>query len=370
MEQFQIDEITSRASLAVIEQEWRVLLESSRIPTVFLTWEWVSSYFEHYGERCRPWILLVRSLENGALLAIAPFSLGVVDRIRPFQIRELSFIGSGYLSPDHLDLIVRPGWEDRLAGIVGQYIWRKKKLWDVIWLRSCSAGAPLCGVLNRQQRRAFSHVHKVICPYIALPDTWSELEARFGKNLRRNIRRESNRFFKEYGDRVTFRKICDISELGHAMQQLFELHQQSKIAKGKAGAFGDSLFREFHLDFAKKLLEVNQLCFYLLEIDGRAVTALYGFSRKGTTAFYQAGYDVSLQSYSPMRQLLVYGIQQAIVAGDHEVDLLRGDDEYKFRLAKKSRTDQDHLIPVTIRGFLFVLLYRMARYCRSVLAKE
>ena len=58
---------------ADLRQEWTRLLDSRRSSCLFLTWEWLHTWWRHLGADRRLHLLLVRSEDK--LVALAPFAL-------------------------------------------------------------------------------------------------------------------------------------------------------------------------------------------------------------------------------------------------------------------------------------------------------
>ena len=92
-----------------LRQEWDELLADCSSDCVFLTWEWLRTWWSHLAERRQLRIAAVRS--GGKLVALAPLAVrpGSVKRLFPFRVVE--FLGSGTVGSDYLDLIIRRGAE-------------------------------------------------------------------------------------------------------------------------------------------------------------------------------------------------------------------------------------------------------------------
>src|ERR1700689_2475253 len=106
----QIQEITNTVEFDSLRAEWNALLERSSANGVFLTWEWIRTWWTHLAERHKLSIAAIRS--EGRLVGIAPLA------IRPAAIKRLflfscgEFLGSGTAGSDYLDLIVEKGSEE------------------------------------------------------------------------------------------------------------------------------------------------------------------------------------------------------------------------------------------------------------------
>src|SRR5215216_274124 len=92
---------------AALEEEWEDLYHNSSLATPFQSWAWLYSWWEFYGEGYELCLVTMRC--KGLLVGIIPLMLqrlwGCLER--------LLFIGTGIT--DHLDMLVRRGWEDEVS---------------------------------------------------------------------------------------------------------------------------------------------------------------------------------------------------------------------------------------------------------------
>jgi len=88
-----IERIEDADRFARMAEEWDALLGDSAADGVFLTWEWLHTWWRHLGGRRRLFLLAVRAGEQ--LVAVAPLALAPpqLDRLLPF--RTLQFLGTG-----------------------------------------------------------------------------------------------------------------------------------------------------------------------------------------------------------------------------------------------------------------------------------
>src|SRR5262249_50204950 len=94
---------------ARLRGEWNNVLCDSNADGVFLTWEWMHSWWVHLTPKSKLHIVTVRS--DGSLVAIAPLIVSWPGLTAMHPCRVLEFIGSGVVGSDYLDFIVRRGWE-------------------------------------------------------------------------------------------------------------------------------------------------------------------------------------------------------------------------------------------------------------------
>ena len=126
--------IRDAAGLAALAPEWDELLARSASDTVFLTWAWLASWWDTYGDGLEPRVATVR--EDGRLVAAAPCKIEERRRYG-LSFRQLEFIGTGRaVCPDFLDLVIERGREDELvpplvAALAAERGWDKLAFTDI-----------------------------------------------------------------------------------------------------------------------------------------------------------------------------------------------------------------------------------------------
>src|SRR5262249_23947044 len=161
--------------------------KSSMSASVFLTHEWLSSWWRHLSEGRRLSILLAR--ENGNLLGILP-----VARRQPQLARMmptmLEFLGSGVIGSHYLDLIARKGSEADVSSALAAYTHRRGIMLQFSQLRSsnCVVSNLVKDLQEHQWTAVYTKLN--ICPYIDLTGlTWDRYVATLGPSVRKNINR-------------------------------------------------------------------------------------------------------------------------------------------------------------------------------------
>ena len=107
----------------VLGQEWNALLAASPADTIFLTWEWISTWWDVYGTDSRLYVLAVRD-DDGTLVGIAPLRIRKRSRLGGLvRLRSVEFIGTGGdVTPEYPDLIARPGFDVAVADAVADVL--------------------------------------------------------------------------------------------------------------------------------------------------------------------------------------------------------------------------------------------------------
>lgn len=93
----QAEILRTASDFVYLHDEWDPLLERSGSRSIFLSHTWLSTWWKHFGDGCRPLTVIVR--EGSRLVAVAPL---MVSRWEGF--RHLGMIGCG--TADYEDFIV------------------------------------------------------------------------------------------------------------------------------------------------------------------------------------------------------------------------------------------------------------------------
>ena len=99
----------ARDGFGALKDEWNGLLRKSRFNSLFLTWEWQTTWWRNLG-RGEAWILALRQPETNELVGIAALYLITLSEGEHAGKRQLNLVGCIDVS-DYLDLIIATGHE-------------------------------------------------------------------------------------------------------------------------------------------------------------------------------------------------------------------------------------------------------------------
>jgi CelD/BcsL family acetyltransferase involved in cellulose biosynthesis len=349
---YQVEHANTKEKMIALREPWAALL--TRIPgaPIFLTWEWIDTWWRHFGEGRELWLLTAwngdQELVGLAPLMVDPHCGG------PLHLRRMCFLGSGLVCPCHIDIVARSEEKEAICTAFLSHIRACGAKWDILDLESTAQDC----TLKHQLARARGHYRvtkDLVCPFISLPDSWDIYHKGLKKKLRRNLRYFRGRLEQDYGGQIAFHRVADVEELPSAMNSLTAMHQKRWHARNQATCFDNNRYVEFHRELAAVALEQDWLRFYQLRVAGHVIAALYCFRYQDTFYAYQIGFDLDWSLYSPGRLLIAHVIREAIEEGAHEFDWLRGGHDYKFAWTGESRTDSCLLFSTRWPGSLWML---------------
>ena len=308
-----------------LRTEWTELLAASPSDTVFLTWEWLHTWWRHFAGRRRLAILAVR--DGSDLVALAPLALRPPQSSRLSFAWRLEFLGSGAAGSDYLDLIVRAGEEERALPALQERLEHARAAIDFTQTRR--EGAAVERLAESLQgrgwwlRRSASNA----CPFIPLVGhTWTSYLASLGSSHRQNLQRRVRALSKSSD--VRFEAAATEEERRLFLARLVDLHNARRRAVG-TDAFDRPERIAFHDHFSALALERGWLRLFLLKLDGLPVAGLYGLRYRDVFSFYQSGFDPAYARLSVGLVTMGWSIRRAIEEGASEFDFLHGEETYK-----------------------------------------
>jgi CelD/BcsL family acetyltransferase involved in cellulose biosynthesis len=337
-----IEKVTEEKAFEALREEWNHLLENSASNTLTLTHEWLSTWWEVFGEGRELYILVVRDEEQ--IIGIAPMLKRTIQHYGVLPFRRIEFLASGEdeadeICSEYLDFILLRGRESQALDLILHYIYEKDTDWDEILLTNMageSVNLPFVKGFCEDYGISLRQVIDEISIYLPLTKSFAEIVQSVGTHFRRRIRQD-RKTFAAYGGEVRLIKNADEFEASFAA--LVDLHQERWTSRGDRGVFASDKFMRFHRKLAPKAIAQDWLRLYLALKDGKPIAATYNFSRGKKSYYYQSGFRLENSGlHSPGVLIQGYSIEAAIHEGLEEFDFLKGKPgSYKFRWLPQTR---------------------------------
>jgi peptidoglycan/xylan/chitin deacetylase (PgdA/CDA1 family)/CelD/BcsL family acetyltransferase involved in cellulose biosynthesis len=322
-----IVEVRTEADFAGLRESWNRLLENSGSNTIFLTWEWLFTWWSAYGN---PGDLRIMQAfdENGELRGIAPLRRQEVSRYgRTYQ--KLTFIGDGSADSDYLDFIIKTGEERAVLelfwGRLGEHFVTGYLL-ELSEIPAASANFPILSELARRDRMLWTEVD-VPCGVVALPEDWQEYLKQLAPRFRTKIRSVLRNL--EAREDVTFGFCRTQGEVTKLLPALYDLHRRRWAKEAKPGVFGWDKKRAFYEALSSVLLERGWLSFSSVVWKDQVLACQYGFTYGNRYFQLQEGYEPASEHWNPGAGLRAWSIQQFLQQGLGEYDFMGGMGRHK-----------------------------------------
>jgi CelD/BcsL family acetyltransferase involved in cellulose biosynthesis len=305
-------EIEPIRDFSVRAREWDALAEAAG--NLFATREWAEIWWSHFGGGHELYLQAVLD-RDGALAGILP----LYDFTGP-PLGVMRFIGHG--AADQLGPVCAPERRDTVALALRDLIERRRPRRLLLAEQLLSAEHWQAALGGRVVARTPS---PVVLPVEA---SWQAYLATKSANFRGQVGRRRRQL--ERAHEAVFRLSADPETLSDDLDTLFRLHRARWAGVETAFAGRDEVF---HRDFARTALARGWLRLWLLEVDGVAVAAWFGFRFAGIEWYYQAGRDPTWDDRSIGFVLFSHALEQALSDGVSEFRMLRGGESYKYRFA-------------------------------------
>jgi len=334
-----IEIIESYEGQEQLHKEWDELEARGNVPGVFLTWDWQSIWWHHFGAGAALRLALMRD-EAGKLRAIAPLYIFTGSPSDNDTNRapgsnggqRIMRIGGGVDVSDYLDILSAPEDAPTAWHTLGGWLKQHAAEWDILDLHSIpqhSATRSLACDWAKAAGYQYSEQVDEVCPVIDLPTdrNFATYLASLGKKQRHELRRKLRRFEAQFPDYKYYTTDC--AECKDGLNDFYALHRASAGTKQQ---FMDDKMAQFFTDMVDALSDHSWIRLSFLEIADKRVASYLSFDYNRKIYLYNSGYDPTYRDYSVGVVLLTYFIREALESGHTRFDFLRGSEPYKYYL--------------------------------------
>lgn len=363
-----IEKISDASRFDSLRDEWNELIQASAADCLFLTWEWLRTWWRHLAGNRELSIFTVRR-PGGRLVGAAPMALRPASLRRFSTLPALEFLGTGCVGSDYLDLIARPCDEYSEAEILRLLCDRlgsEPFMIELAQLRRGECLAARAAAALGREGWFVSEGPTNVCPFISLRGlSWDSYLQILGVEHRYNFRRKLRRLTSEF--EMEFELVRTEEQRRQVIDVVIALHNQRWDERGGSDALQNPALVRFHREMSRIALEQGWLRLYTLRLNGKPAASLYGFLYQGKFYFYQSGFDPGYSRYSVGLVTLGLAIKSAIEEGASEFDLLHGDEDYKFHWSRERRDlSTIEMYPPRSRGWLCRLSRRLGRMSKRL----
>jgi CelD/BcsL family acetyltransferase involved in cellulose biosynthesis len=307
---------------AELEEEWEDLHRQCPWATPFLSWAWLYSWWEAYGENYELRLITVRNA-RGLLVGILPFMI----EFRNVFVSRLLFVGTE--SSDYLDVIVRAGWEDKVLESGTQAL-KKLTCWRIADLQQLRAEAAAWGI-HRRWDGPRTRLRQNSCPVVEIKP-WDELLASLSRNLRSTTRRALRRAAADGLQRMT----ADTSNIKQAAKRLVALHREAWQGRNIGPEHFTQRYEAFIVAAAERLANRGLGTISEFWQDGEVLISCFLlFGRDFCGSYVLGASQNALQRYQ-WSSLYIWDAVEIAHGNDNSyLDLLRGEEPYKLRWSSR-----------------------------------
>jgi CelD/BcsL family acetyltransferase involved in cellulose biosynthesis len=305
-----------RESFVSLDVKWQELLNSSLNNHIFFTPQWLSAWWQVFGNGYE--LILLAVYNDSQLVGIAPIKR---------KEKTLSFVGNSDVC-DYMDFIVRTGWEEYVFSSLMDYA--EQLEWNSMELDSMLPQSPTIKSLlplARQKGYQVETKQTNVSPQVFLPSNQDTYLASLKTKDRHEIRRKLRRL--EQANAAKYITVTEKELMPQAMVSFFQLFQLSNTEKAH---FMTDIKREFFITMVSSLAERGNIRLSFMEVGGVRTSATLCFDYNKDIYLYNSAYDPAYSALSVSLLLEVFNIQGAINDGKRRFDFLSGNEPYKYDL--------------------------------------
>lgn len=340
-----VEEVTTRAGFEQLEPEWNALLARSASNNIVLTFEWLSTWWQVFGEGGRELYILV-ARERDYIVGIAPLLRRTIRHYTLLAYERLEFLGSGEdeadeICSDYLDFMVQRGCEVPVLDALLRHI-HLRGIGDELILTDVPGDSPCLQLLEGlcpHHELNLCITREQSCHYLVLSDGWDKLLSSVEGRFRTYIRRDCKVFADARGE---LRIIDRPENFEENFSILIDLHQSRWNRRGEPGVFASEKFLRFHRTLTAKLLRKGWVKLIIALVAGSPISAVYTFVYNNKMYEYQNGLRTpdgpggSTTVHSPGTLLQALSIKHSIDSGLEEYDFLKTP-PHSFKLKWRGR---------------------------------
>jgi len=385
-DELMVEVFTTEALFDGLEVYWKDVVKRADT-SIYMSYEWAQNWWKHFGKNKQRSLLVVTIWDGSKLVGLAPFYKGH-SRLGSHVIEQrVQIIGSGgtpneqygykddYGISDFLDIIVDREYTAAVTNRLSELITPEFLGADVITFHQLRDDSYIKNHLypKLQERGVtMSMEHTDTCPIIPLKH-FDNLKA-YIKDQKSNARRRLRQTQRAEGPEGTYQieELTDWDDIQRATDELIELHQSRWNRMGFPGVFYDQRFTQFFKDtleyahnngwlWFKQATDEEGMCAsrMILQFQGRYYDYISGFDELRPSSKYRPGIG-----------LLLNLVEDAISQNLEAVELLRGEEGYKYDFTSNNFKNWKLTVVLTDKKSIPLLLNRLSAVFYKYLIQE
>ena len=315
-----------------LRADWELLVDEDPAATVFQGPRFLGRWMEVFGDRVTARVHTV--LSNGRLVGVVPEGherQGTPSG--PIEVRR--FLGGTDVT-DYLGPVARP--EDR-ADVVDAYLGylAADRDWDELVAGGLAADS---GWAEAIRRGAAAHGLSVfdldtedVCPRVDLRGGYDGYLSRLPGKQRHEMGRKARKLARDVGEIAVVR--IPAEEVADRLDAFLDMAGETE--PDKAGFFAQDDIRRWFRALADEFAADDVFRLHQLDVGGVPAAATVSLVHGGEWGLYNSAFDPTLRQLAPGMVLVGELIRIAAEEGCHVLDLLRGDEPYKYRFGAVDR---------------------------------
>lgn len=342
------------------QKDWAKLLERSNSDRLFMSWEWLSTWWNVFSDSKSMQLRIYVALSgSGELIGIAPFYLSMVRTKKFLKTKRLQFIGNCWrgkltMRTELQDFIVDNNYAVEVIEAFYRHI-NSLQGWDEVVFSDMPKNSETYRLLVNKKplkNAYYRHAEEFNSYYLKLSDNFESFCSSLGKNTR--LKLFNRRKLLETLGEVEFLDITD-GDVNTSFSLLNSLHKQR---------WGKPVFEGERLEFNRTVAELmklkNGLLFSIILLDKKPVSIQFNYVINNREYNIQAGFDERFHKKISLGYLhFGYEIECAFNKNLKVYDFLAGEGkntQYKERLTSSTK---NIVCMQVVRNTFLKTLYRL-----------
>ncbi|MEX0836107.1 MAG: GNAT family N-acetyltransferase [Nitriliruptor sp.] len=313
--------------------EWELLLDEDPAASLFQGPRYLSVWHRVLGQRSTARVHTVHD-DDGRLIGVVPEGHEREGSATgPVEVRR--FLGGTHVT-DYLGPVARP--EDR-ADVAEAYMAALAA--DRDWDDAVLAGLPVDSGWGDLLARAaadhglsiFERGAEAVCPRVDLSGGYDRYLSGLKGKLRHELTRKARKLARDAGELALIEVSAD--EVPEQMELFLEMARGAE--REKAGFFARPELRGWFRELASEFGPDGTLRLHRLDVGGMPGAMTVSLVHRGEWGVYNSAFDAALGALAPGMVLIGELIERAAREGCVVLDLLRGDESYKYQFGAEDR---------------------------------
>lgn len=305
------------------ESEWQNLLQASDSDQLFLSWKWVTSWWQEFGRSAGGELFVLAAYSDGELKGVAPFYGVELTRRKVVRSRAVTLIGASLtgdaMFSEYLDVIVRRDNAELTRRALLVHLFEATE-WDELFLSNIPDDATSTEMLDSLARDSGDRIRYVD----SMPTYQVDIDQSFDAYLAGLSGSARRRMFNR---RKALLALGDV-DIEDSSRAPIEADLEA-INEYKSRRWGENLFDQkwirFNATVADHFQSSGDLRIGRILLNDKPVSYLYNIRAGSTEYNLQSAFDVDIPSSVGLGNLhFGYSIEHAASEGVRCYDLLAG----------------------------------------------
>ena len=315
----EIRHIRSLEEFESLQNQWDELFKACSKQTVFLTWEWLTAWWNHWQPGKELW--LITAWYEDKLVGVAPLMKTVV---RKYGLKYQLIHSLGAPNTDESDFFAL-GNDMQILGAFCDYLQSQRGQWDALELNEFHLENPTAKFVEEYfaergyviRAKPNTHYH------IPIEETWDGYWKKLSKNLRHNIERRLRRVQENH--QLGLQVIEGRDMIWDTFEEIFAVNTKGNYPE----KYKSEQERNFHRELMERMRARNWIRIAILRFDEHATAYDYGFAVNGKFEDWRTGFDLNYADWGGGTLMLYFELKYLFTEKYQDLDFLRGEYSYK-----------------------------------------